>query len=509
LLFSGFVVLQSVITFLGGIRAGIALHEELFHNIMKTPMSFFDTTPLGRILNRFSKDQNTIDETLPRHFQFYFRAVFNVIGILTIISYTSVYFIIAIFPLGLIYYFIQQYYLNTTRELRRIESVTRSPIYSHFSETLNGISSIRAYHQQNRFISLNESKINTNQMAYYPNISANRWLGVRLELLGSFVLLFPTLFAVISFGNIDSALVGLSVTSALSITITLTWMVRGSCDLEMSIISVERVKEYSQTVTEAPWKNGEKSLDKNWPQKGEIKFQSYSTRYREGLDLVLRRISCSIDGEMKIGCVGRTGAGKSSLTLALFRLIEPVEGKIIIDGEDIGTLGLHDVRSRLTIIPQDPVLFSGTIRDNLDPFAAYPDQKIWEVLESAHLKDYVKSLPDQLNAKVAQGGENLSVGQQQLICLGRALLRKTKILVLDEATASIDIETDDLIQKTIRQQFKDCTIVTIAHRINTIMDSDRIMVIDKGQIAEYDSPQNLLSKPSLFLALAKEAGLVV
>ena len=246
-----------------------------------------------------------------------------------------------------------------------------------------------------------------------------------------------------------------------------------------------------------------------WPDNGKIKFNEYSTRYREGLDLVLKKISFEVKPSEKVGVVGRTGAGKSSLTLALFRLIEPVDGTIYIDTVDASKIGLYDLRSKLTIIPQDPALFNGTLRFNLDPFDKYLDNEIWTSLELAHLKSFVKSLDKQLDYQISEGGDNLSAGQKQLVCLARALLRKSKILVLDEATAAVDMETDDLIQETIRKEFKDCTIVTIAHRLNTIIDYDRILVMNQGEIAEFDSPQALLNdNKSIFYSMAKEAGLI-
>ena len=507
--YSLFVISQSIVTYVTcGIKAATTLHEGLLQNVMRAPMSFFDTTPLGRIINRFSKDQNTIDETLPRTFQAYFRTLSQVFGILLVISIGSPYFTLAILPLAFLYFYVQRYYLATSRELKRLESTTRSPIYSHFSETLNGVASIRAFDQSQNFIKENERRLNDNQLAYYPTIASNRWLAIRLEAVGSMVVLLAALFAVVSFGKVDSATVGLTVSYALTITQTLNWMVRMSCDLEANIVAVERAKEYTHIKTEAPAIIPENRPPKSWPSRGEIEFRGYSTRYREGLDLVLKEVSCFIASNEKIGVVGRTGAGKSSLTLALFRIVESDSGAIVVDGNNISTLGLQDLRSNLTIIPQDPVLFTGSIRDNLDPFFQYSDEQVWKALECAHLGAYVRSLEKKLESTVTQGGENLSVGQRQLVCLGRALLRKTKVLVLDEATAAIDVETDSIIQKTIREEFKDCTIITIAHRINTIMDSDRILVLDHGKVVEFDKPETLLQNhSSVFYSLAHQAGL--
>jgi len=508
LVFAVVVVAQAVFAYVVcAVRAASRLHDDMLATVLRVPMSFFDTTPLGRILNRFSKDQNTVDETLPRVSYDYFSTLFDAIGIICVVSFTTLYFLIAIIPLGALYLLIQNYYLSTSRELKRLDSVTRSPIYAHFSETLNGISTIRAYTQKARFLTENEGRINDNQKAYYPSVASNRWLATRLEFVGSMVVFLAAFFAVIEFGNTDSALVGLSVTYALSVTGTLNWLVRMSCDMEANIVAVERMKEYSSLKTEAPAIVPESRPPPSWPSKGEIEFNNYSTRYREGLDLVLREIKSTVRPSEKIGVVGRTGAGKSSLTLGLFRLIEPADGEIIIDGVNIATIGLHDLRSHLTIIPQDPVLFAGPLRENLDPFNEVSDDRIWAALESAHLKETVSKLEGKLDYKVVQGGENLSVGQRQLVCLARALVRKTKVLVLDEATAAVDVETDDIIQKTIREEFRECTIITIAHRINTIMDSDRILVLDKGRVAEFDTPQVLLAnKGSIFYSLAKQSG---
>ncbi|KAJ3054695.1 hypothetical protein HK097_001102 [Rhizophlyctis rosea] len=511
LLFSFTVVGQTIFVWvLCGIRSARVMHEKLLNNVVRLPQSFFDTTPLGRIMNRFSKDQYTVDEILPRTFQQYFRTLFYVMSVIAINAIGSPLFLAFIIPLGLLYMYFQRFYLTTSRELKRLDSTSRSPIYAHFSETLGGVSTIRAYSQQARFIRANEYKIDHNQKAYYPSISSNRWLAVRLEFIGSLVVFGSALFSAVTVliqGHIQASIVGLMLTYSLNVTQTLNWLVRQSCEIETNIVSVERIKEYIELPQEAPYEDEYNKPPQDWPQQGQIAFDHYSTRYREGLDLVLRNISFSVKPREKIGIVGRTGAGKSSLTLSLFRLIEASNGKIYIDGQDISIVGLYDLRSKLTIIPQDPVLFAGTIRENLDPFNVHDDASVWRALESASLKTHVGKLEKKLGAPVLQGGENFSVGQRQLICLARALLRKTKILVLDEATAAIDVETDNIIQRTIRQEFKDCTILTIAHRINTVMDNDRILVLERGQIAEFDSPANLLkNKKSMFYSLAKEAG---
>ncbi|KAI8141790.1 multi drug resistance-associated protein MRP [Fennellomyces sp. T-0311] len=495
------------------IRSARVLHAQMLSSVVHSPMSFFDTTPLGRILNRFSKDQHTVDEVLPRSFQGYFRVLFAVIATILVIAVSTPFFLILIIPLGFVYMYIQRYYLATSRELKRLDSVGKSPIYSHFQETIGGVSTIRAYGQQRRFTFENETRLDDNQRAYFPSISCNRWLAVRLEFLGSIIIFGAAIFAVVGviYGTgtsvIDAGVVGLSVSYALSVTQSLNWVIRTYCEIETNIVSVERVKEYIDLPTEKYESN--RNVSAEWPEKGEIKFHDYGARYRPGLDLALHDLSMGIRPREKIGIVGRTGAGKSSMSLSLFRIIEAAKGNIHIDNVNIATLRLFDLRSRLTIIPQDPVLFAGSVRENLDPFGKASDAELWNALELAHLKEHVSGMEGKLNAVVLEGGENFSVGQRQLICLARALLRRTTILVLDEATAAIDVETDSIIQETIRKQFADCTILTIAHRINTVMDSDRILVLDKGDIAEFDSPENLVrNKDSIFYSMAHEAGLV-
>ncbi|XP_054185057.1 multidrug resistance-associated protein 1 isoform X32 [Homo sapiens] len=493
---------------IGGILASRCLHVDLLHSILRSPMSFFERTPSGNLVNRFSKELDTVDSMIPEVIKMFMGSLFNVIGACIVILLATPIAAIIIPPLGLIYFFVQRFYVASSRQLKRLESVSRSPVYSHFNETLLGVSVIRAFEEQERFIHQSDLKVDENQKAYYPSIVANRWLAVRLECVGNCIVLFAALFAVISRHSLSAGLVGLSVSYSLQVTTYLNWLVRMSSEMETNIVAVERLKEYSETEKEAPWQIQETAPPSSWPQVGRVEFRNYCLRYREDLDFVLRHINVTINGGEKVGIVGRTGAGKSSLTLGLFRINESAEGEIIIDGINIAKIGLHDLRFKITIIPQDPVLFSGSLRMNLDPFSQYSDEEVWTSLELAHLKDFVSALPDKLDHECAEGGENLSVGQRQLVCLARALLRKTKILVLDEATAAVDLETDDLIQSTIRTQFEDCTVLTIAHRLNTIMDYTRVIVLDKGEIQEYGAPSDLLQQRGLFYSMAKDAGLV-
>uniref|UniRef100_A0A3Q1G5Y0 ATP binding cassette subfamily C member 3 n=1 Tax=Acanthochromis polyacanthus TaxID=80966 RepID=A0A3Q1G5Y0_9TELE len=501
------VMISSFTLAMGNIGAARKLHFNLLENKVHTPQSFFDTTPIGRIINRFSKDIYIIDEALPATVLMFLGTFFVSLSTMIVIISSTPIFAVVIAPLAFVYIFVQRFYVATSRQLKRLESVSRSPIYSHFSETITGSSVIRAYGRHNAFVLMNDMKVDENQKSHFPGIVSNRWLGVRIEFIGNCIVLFAALFAVTGKDNLNPGLVGLSVSYALQVTMSLNWMVRMTSDLENNIVAVERVKEYSETKTEAPWEVEDKKPPSEWPMQGNVEFNDYSVRYREGLDLVLKNITLKVKGGEKIGIVGRTGAGKSSMTLCLFRLLEAAAGEITIDDVKIAEIGLHDLRSKLTIIPQEPVLFSGTLRMNLDPFEKYTDEDVWKALEHSHLQKFVSNQPAKLELECSEGGENLSVGQRQLVCLARALLRKTRILILDEATAAIDLETDDLIQSTIRTQFEDCTVFTIAHRLNTIMDYTRVLVLDKGQIAEFDTPTSLLSQRGIFYGMAKDAGL--
>ncbi|KAJ7390652.1 Multidrug resistance-associated protein 1 [Desmophyllum pertusum] len=502
-----FVLLACFIQAFGSVKASSRLHHGLLTNVLHSPMTFFESTPLGRIVNRFSKDIDMIDDLVPRSFIGFMRSSLELLAAIVIISFAMPFFLTVILPLGLLYIFIQRVYAATSRQLRRMESISRSPIYNHFFETMNGVSTIRAYSQQQRFIQENFSKVDENQVANYPTMISYRWLGLRLDFIGNCAILFAAIFAAVSRDKLESGLAGLSIVYALQITRNLSWMVRKGTELESSIVSVERVKEYSENTKEAEWIITESRPPNEWPQNGNITFDVFDLRYREGLPLVLKHINCIITPGEKIGIVGRTGAGKSTLTQALFRILERAGGNILIDDIDIATIGLHDLRSRLTIIPQDPVLFSGTLRLNLDPFGRHTDEELWQILDASHLKRFISETARGLHFIVIEGGDNLSVGERQLVCLARALLRKGKILILDEATSAVDLETDELIQQTIRREFADCTVFTIAHRLNTIMDYTRIMVLDKGLVVEFDTPLNLLAQKGIFYSMAKEAGI--
>ncbi|KAL3254641.1 hypothetical protein MRX96_054165 [Rhipicephalus microplus] len=483
-----FILVGSISLNLAALRGSKILHAGMLDRVLCSPMSFFDTTPMGRILNRFSKDIDTADVTLRFNLRMLMMQFFRTVVSFILISMENPIFLAAVIPLLIIYYFVQKFYIATSRQLKRLESISRSPIYVHFSETVSGSSSIRAYGAGERFVARSNELTDINHSSFFPSIAASRWLSIRLEFLGYSIVFIAALLAVLTRETLSPGLAGLSVSYALTVTSTLNMLVRATSDTETNLVAVERCFEYTRTPQEAPWERPDFKPDDRWPTAGRVVYDNYSTRYRNDLELVLKGISCDINPGEKIGILG---------------------GAICIDGMDISYLGLYDLRSKLTIIPQDPVLFSGTLRSNLDPFDSMKDDELWRALEHSHLKEYVAGLEKGLEHIITEGGENISVGQRQLVCLARALLRKSRILILDEATAAVDMETDDLIQATIRREFADCTIITIAHRLNTVLDYDRIMVLDRGQIVEFDAPRDLLKQEtSVFYQLAKDANLV-
>ncbi|KAG5362144.1 Metal resistance protein [Yarrowia sp. C11] len=502
----------------GAIKAGIEMHAKMLACVLRAPMSFFETTPLGRITNRFSGDLYKIDANLATAIEHLFNAMIAGLASLLVIVFATPMTLVFIVPLLVLFYRYQKYYIHSSREVRRLVSASRSPVYAHFQETLNGVSTIRGYARQATYEKINQARTDVSAKVRFIQQNLNRWLSLRLRIIAALVVFATGLFSILSlrwYNFMNPGIMGIVMTYALNVTWTLVLMVRMAINVETHSVSVERVWEYcelkSEAVTEIPG-----CVSASWPEQGSISFTDYSTRYREGLDPVLKGISLDIKHKEKIGIVGRTGAGKSSLTLSLFRIIEAIGGSISIDGVDISKLGLRDLRQRLSIIPQDSQIFEGTIRENLDPSGtAHTDEEIWKVLELSHLAEFVRASTDsdgehkELLMKINEGGSNLSAGQKQLMCLGRALLNPSPILILDEATAAVDVETDKILQQTIRTEFKDKTILTIAHRLNTILDSDRIIVLSAGQVEEFDTPETLLKNhDSLFYKLCERGGFV-
>ncbi|XP_022081543.1 ATP-binding cassette sub-family C member 9-like [Acanthaster planci] len=484
--------------------AAKAIHQEMLRNLIRAPLRFFDTTPIGRILNRFSNDTMNIDSKLAQSFNNAVGSFMNCFSAVIVNTIVMPYFILLFTPIAIAYYFLQSYFLTSSRELQRLDNTSRSPIFAYFSETLNGLTTVRAYKCQKRFFNSIIDRINKNQVAYLYLQTANRWLGVRLDFIGALIVLvagMTTLVGALTLG-LEPSLVGLGVTYSLQIAGFLNLLVRGVADTEMQMNSVERVAFYSNVESE---QYEGRDPPEDWPRNGRIQFDRASVRYSADSDPVLRAVSVDVSPGEKVGICGRTGAGKSSLTLALLRVIDIFGGRILIDGIDIKSVPLQTLRSRVSIIPQDPVLFTGTIRGNLDPLHEKTDSQLWESLEIAQLKDVVAELDGGLDALVTEGGENFSVGQRQLFCLARAFLRKSRILIMDEATASIDLETDKLLQKVVVTAFADRTVLTIAHRIATILNSDKILVLNEGKVAEFDTPDNLMQTDgSLFASFVRD-----
>lgn len=492
---------RSLVTALNGLKAGTNLHHGLLSSVMRAPLSFFEGTPVGRVLNRFSRDMEAIDQQIPRSLLEALGCVFTILSTLAVVIVVSPWAILAVAPIATMYWRVQRRFRPASREAQRLDSVTRSPIFALFSQALAGVPVIRAFAAADRFEHELLKVVESNSRAFYTIISANRWLGTRIETLGAGIVATAATAGVF-YGGLHIGFAGLAVTYALAITGALNWAVRMFSQVESNLNSVERVDFYMQLPAER-WSGLAPSPE--WPQRGQITFVDFELRYRPELSPAIRGFSAVIRPGEKIGVVGRTGAGKSTLLLGIFRLVEAAAGRIEIDGVDIATLDLAQLRSRIAIIPQEPVVFSGSVRKNLDPFASYRDDQLWDALRRAELDVVFKNLPQGLDTQVHEGGSNFSVGQRQLLCLARAILKRSKILLLDEATASVDVATDELIQQAIRSEFADSTVITIAHRINTVMDCDRIMVLDSGRLVEFDRPSTLLRrKGSYFANLVQE-----
>ncbi|KAJ3186378.1 hypothetical protein HDU85_007818 [Gaertneriomyces sp. JEL0708] len=482
------------------IGASSVLHQTLLASIVRAPMSFFDSTPLGRILNRFGQDMNSVDQMIPLTLQQTLIKLINVIAVLVVTCVASWYLIPVILVVGISYYIIQARYRIASRDVKRLHSVAQSPLYQHFNETVNGVASVRAYGDQDRFTHDNRLLVDATQRTFFMTWVLPRWLQMSLGYFSIFITFVTALVAVILRDvSSNTGVMAIAITNTLSLSETLSLFVRNFADLETQMVSVERITEFSQLPSE---QSDGQSPPVNWPASGEIEFRNYSTRYKPDMDFVLKDLSFTIPAGTKLGVVGRTGSGKSTLSMGLFRIIESAHGSIHIDGINIATVPLDKLRSSLTIIPQDPFLLTGTIRQNLDPFGHHDDDRIWSVLESVGLKAAVSILAAKLDTPITGDGGVFSVGQRQLLCLARAILRKTKILVMDEATSGIDQKTEILTQQTLKSVFVDCTVITIAHRINTIVESDMILVMDQGRVAEYGPPNVLLRRPgSLFASL--------
>ena len=532
-----------------GIRSSFHLHGGVLRSVLRAPMSFFDTTPTGRILSRFSKDMYTVDNEICDQLDIFVWILLQLVVVLVTIVVITPFFAAALPILGTIYILAMNYFRRVSRETKRLESIARSPVYSQFSEVLGGLSTVRAYGKTQSFTDSFDELLDTNTRTTYCNKAADRWLATRLESIAAVFVGLAGIFAtqvVVSNGvSIDSStasfasLAGISLSYAISATGIMQYVVRSFAQVEAAMNSVERILYYTESIPqEAALTSSEleqaKSLEplnaaqkaiaaadgkalyptKDWPESGAFVLNNLKMRYRAETPLVLKGLDVHIKGGDHIGVVGRTGSGKSSLLLVLMRIVEPYisddekyQPPLSLDGVDIMRIGLLDLRTKIGIIPQLPVLFSGTVRSNMDPFNSYTDEDIWSALDKCKMKEFVEQMTDGLQSRVAEYGSNLSQGQRQLLCLGRALLKNVSVLLLDEATSSVDYDTDKKIQATIREAFAGATIITIAHRVNTIMDSDKILVMDNGVVGEYDSPETLLAdKTSLFSEIVKHSG---
>ncbi|KAI3405616.2 YBT1 [Candida oxycetoniae] len=513
------------VTFFSGIEASNRIFKSVLTTILRAKLRFFDKTPIGRIMNRFSKDIESVDQEVTPFAEGVFICFVQCFSTLILISFITPGFLIFALIISLLYYLVGYFYLTLSRELKRYESITKSPIHQHFSESLNGVATIRAYGIESRFMKQNLQAIDNNNRPFFYLWVANRWLSFRIDAVGSLVMFFAGVFVLLSVGKIDAGLAGLSLSYAIAFSESALWIVRLYANVEMNMNSVERLQEYLEVEQEPPYEIKETEPPKNWPDQGHISVKDVSLRYSPELPRVIKNVSFDIQPHNKVGIVGRTGAGKSTIITAFFRFLDPENGTIKIDGVDITTIGLRNLRQAITIIPQDPTLFVGTIRSNLDPFDEYTDGQIFEALKRVNLiSDETSSLETStvtaattidvdavavmdenqnkfhnLENAITEGGGNLSQGERQLVCLARSLLKNPKIILLDEATSSIDYKSDSMIQQTIREQFGESTILTIAHRLRTIIDYDKILVMDAGQVVEYDNPYVLIiNKESLF-----------
>ncbi|KAL9244577.1 hypothetical protein vseg_018344 [Gypsophila vaccaria] len=500
-----FVYLRSFFAAQLGLKASKAFFDGVNDSIFKAPMLFFDSTPIGRIFTRVSSDLSMLDVDIAFSIGYVMASAIELVVIIFIMASVTWPVLIVGCLVLVASKNVQAYYLASARELSRINGTTKAPLMNHAAETSLGVTTIRAFNMTDRFFKNFVDLVDTDAKTFFYSKAISEWLIQRIEMLQILTLFTATLLLVIpSKGYVAPGLVGMSLSYALALSGTHVFLTWWYCNLDTYIISVERIKQFMHLEAEPPAIIEQNRPPPTWPYKGRIELQELKVRYRPNAPLVLKGISCNFKEGSRVGVVGRTGSGKTTLISALFRLVEPHSGSILIDGIDICTIGLTDLRTKLSIIPQEPTLFKGSVRSNLDPLGLYTDQNIWEALDKCQLKATIRNLPNQLDSSVSDEGQNWSAGQRQLFCLGRVLLKRNKILVLDEATASIDTETDAILQKIIREEFAECTVITVAHRVPTVIDSDMVMVLSFGRLVEYDEPSMLMDTNSSFSKLVAE-----
>ncbi|KAI3501347.1 hypothetical protein L1887_29213 [Cichorium endivia] len=489
-----------------GVKTSITMFVKLITSLFRAPMAFYDSTPVGRIISRVSSDLSIVDLELAMKFTIGVGSTLNAyfsFGVLAFLTWPSLFVII---PTVYVTILLQKFYYASAKELMRLDGTSKSLVASHLAQSIAGVVTIRAFNEEDRFFQEHMSLIDHNASPFFHSFSTNEWLIQRLEMLCALVVSTSALaITLLPFQPSDSGIIGMALSYGLSLNVSLVASVQFQCQLSNMIVSVERLEQYMHITSEAPEIIESNRPLTNWPSSGRIDIQNLKIRYQPNSPLVLQGINCVFEGGHKIGIVGRTGSGKTTLIGALFRLVEPTEGRIFIDDLDITSIGLHDLRSSFGIIPQEPTLFSGSVRYNLDPLSEHSDHELWKVLEKCQLREAIHDKKEGLDSLVVEDGSNWSLGQRQLFCLGRALLKRRKILVLDEATASIDNATDTIIQKTIREEFQDCTVITVAHRIPTVIDCTMVLVMKDGKVMEYDKPMRLMNEPaSLFAQLVNE-----
>ncbi|XP_076808480.1 ATP-binding cassette sub-family C member 4-like isoform X1 [Clavelina lepadiformis] len=487
------------------ISANSKLHTGMLTSIFKAKIRFFDVNPVGSVLNRFSKDLGQVDELLPYttlDFLFYAGSFLTIIIFVVSINY---FVIIIVVPMLIYCIWIRTYFVRCSREIKRIEGAYRSPVFGHLSNTLQGLVTIRSFGMEERATEMYHHLQDLHGAAWFLFLSVTRWVGFRLDLVSSIFVIAVAFFAVVlvsvlpDTSPLNASNIGLTLAYSINLLSLFQWMIRQSAEAENLMTSVERIYEYHNLTPEVPENAEKKEPPSGWPQSGAITMKNVDYAHFQDGPCVLKSLNLEFNAKEKVGIVGRTGAGKSSLIAVLFRMSDQISGKVSIDGIDTSEIELDGLRASLAIIPQDPVLFGGTMRRNLDVFSTYTDDQLWNALEKVQLKSVVESLPLKLETELAESGSNFSVGQRQLVCLARAILRNNRILIIDEATANVDLRTDRFIQETIRKEFSECTVLTIAHRLNTIIDSDRILVLDAGEAIEFDKPHILLQdKNGLF-----------